>query len=115
MNALASAAKGYADQLVCMKAREMDRPSAIRSVANETGLPTGTVENAMRGRLKAKAAFVLEPLRALYIRKLAREIERLEHELSIARLAASRPDDSEILAASAALMDVRQTLDRARG
>ena len=114
MNALASAAKGYADFLVHQKTRTMNRPDAIRSVANDAGLPPGSVENASRGRLKAKVSFVRDALRDLYIRKLAQEIGRLEHELSIARLASARPDDSEILAAATALQKVRETLDRAR-
>ena len=114
MNVLASAAKGYADECVRFETRTKDRPTAIRAVANDTGLSPGTIENVMRGRHKSKFAFVIEPLRSLYIRKLAKEIERLEHELSLARLASARPDDCEILAAATALQKVRETLDRAR-
>ncbi len=94
---------------------EADR-SGVRSaealpvVARREGVAPGTIENILRGRVKAVAGWVRDRLRAAVIRELQAEIGRLEHELAVARLGAARPSDDEVFAAEAALAQARKLL-----
>lgn len=104
-------------QALARRCLEMDRGGGDKRarLARRAGISPGTVENSLKGRLKAKAAWVAALYREVLIRELEKEVAALEHELAVQRFAASRPDSDEIIAAVASLKAVRQTLDRAKG
>lgn len=104
-------------QALARRCLEIDRAQGDKRarLARRAGVSPGTVENSLRGRLKAKAAWVASLYREVLIRELGKEVAALEHELATQRLAAGRPDSDEIFAAMASLKEVRQTLDRAKG
>lgn len=96
---------------------EADR-SGVRSaealpvVARREGVAPGTIENILRGRVKAVAGWVRDRLRAAVIRELQAEIQRLEHELAVARLSAAHPTEDEVAAVEAALAQAKRLLSR---
>lgn len=87
-------------------------PRAARTVARRLAVPVSCIDNIRRGRIKSISAMVADKIKAAVIAQLQSEIAALEHELAIARRIASRPDDAEILAASAALEAVKAMLNK---
>lgn len=85
-------------------------PGARATVARRLGVLPGTLENISRGRTKGVRAWIFETLRAAVIRDLEGEIQKLEHELEVARLCASRLDEDEVFAAQAAIRNARRLL-----
>lgn len=85
---------------------------ARERVASRLGVAPGTLENLLRGRLKAVASYVRDRLRSAVIRQLEAEIQRLEHELAVARLGALGPTDDDVAQAEAALEKARAFLNR---
>ena len=72
-------------------------------VARREGVPTSTLDNILRGRVKQVAAWVRDSLARGVVRELQNEINRLEHEIQLARISADQPRDADLLAAEAAL------------
>lgn len=95
-------------------APSLHQAEALQILAAETGLPVGRFENALRRRLGASLLETNILLRQMASRVLTEELSRLQQDLD-ALNAMEPPRCDEILAASAALRDVRETLDRARG
>ncbi len=83
---------------------------ARKEAASMAGVGHGTIENLLRKRVKTVAGWVRDRLRDAVIRGLQLEIQRLTHELEMARRSSARPDDDEILAAEAALETARALL-----
>lgn len=83
---------------------------ARKRVAAREGIAPSTVDNILRRRVKAVAGWVRDRLRAALIRELQAELMRLEHELSIARLAAESTSDRDVAAAEAALAQAKRLL-----
>lgn len=100
-----------ADKLVkqTMIDSHVKRPEARRIVAREVGVAPGTFENLKRGRLK-NVDWVAAKINAAVIRRIEREIERLQHELEVARRVAARPDDAAIFEAQAAIDHARKLI-----
>lgn len=99
----------------CLELDRSDEDDKYASLARKAGLSRGTIENTLRARLKAKAAFVIPRLKGVLIRELEKEAAAIEHELTLLRLTSERPDSDEIFAAMESLKAVRQTLERAKG
>lgn len=83
-------------------------------VANRLGVLPGTLENLRNGRAKEVASHVYARLRAAVITELEREIQRLSHEISIARQAGLDPRDDDFAAAETALAKARSEIDRVK-
>jgi len=58
---------------------------ARRSLASKLRIGVGTFENLVRARVKSVDTVIRDRLHALLIRELETEIERLSHELAMAR------------------------------
>ena len=114
MDAYADAAHLYARRLTNIEAErgegdgKADAP--YRRVARRLGISPGTMENALRKRLKSKAAWVRDVLRQAYLTELAKEIGALENELEIARREEARSSDSEILEIETVVASLREKL-----
>jgi hypothetical protein len=83
---------------------------AREAVARRVIVPTGTLENLRKGRLKAIAVHVYDRLRSGLIRELEAEVRHLEHELQILRATGADPRENEIAAVVASLQHARQAL-----
>ena len=69
----------------------LDLPTAIKTVARRVGIAPGSLENLVRGRAKKVTLSVAEAIRAAVVSDLSAEIERLQHELDIARQSGVHP------------------------
>lgn len=78
------------------KARVGSVGHARRSLANKLRIGVGTFENLVRERVKSVDAAIRDRLHALLIRELESEIERLSHELAMARQSGVRLDSGEV-------------------
>ena len=65
---------------------------ARRSIASRLKVGVGTFENILRERVKSVDAALRDKLQALLIHELENEIDRLTHELEIARQTGLRLD-----------------------
>lgn len=83
---------------------------ARERVASRVGVSSGTFENIVRRRIKSVEGWLRDKLKACLIRELQAELQRLEHELAVARLGAMAPSEDEIAAAEAAIADARRIL-----
>ena len=72
--------------------------AARKRVARQIGVSVGTLENLRNRSPKAVAAHIYARLKAGVIRKLEKELTRVEHELQIARQSGSHPADGEVQA-----------------
>lgn len=83
---------------------------AREAVARRVVVPSGTLENLRKGRLKAIGVHIYDRLRAGLIRELEAEVRHLEHELQILRTTGADPRDNEIAAVVASLAKAREAL-----
>lgn len=107
--------QNYAARVRELEQREAARssttiPNARRAIARRLKVSPGTLESLIRGRLKGLREEIAHRLRGLVIHELEAEIERLEHELSIARTIGTYADADQIDAAHAALEQARKLL-----
>lgn len=118
MDAYAEAAHLYARRMTDIETRRgegfSDEDAPYKRVARRVGISPGTMENALRKRLKSKAAWVRDILRSAYIKELSKEIGALENELEIARREEARSTDSEILEIEAVVQALRERLANVR-
>ena len=112
MNAIALEAQALARRCMELDRSEGDKKARLVRAAR---VPIGTVENTLRGRLKAKAAYAAGVFRQVLIEKLEHEARAIEHELDMLRRTSARPDSDEIFEAMQSLKKVRETLDRCKG
>lgn len=87
------------------------RDHARRAVARALQVPTGTVENAERGRLKRPEYGFVQRLRRLIVAALEREMGRLAHELEIARRSVADAPADQVGEVEAHLALARKALE----
>lgn len=85
---------------------------ARRIVARKIGVPPGALERLLAGRL-VHVERIADRINAYLSQRVARQIAELEHEVHLARAAADRVDQDELLRAEAALEAAREALRRA--
>lgn len=91
VGAIEESARRWTRELEASEARRSGVPirMARRIVARRAGLSPGTLENINLRRTKGVRLFVFEALRALFIEETQRELNRLSHDLELARAAGS--------------------------
>ena len=82
-------------------------------VANRIGVAPGTLENLRRLRTKIVPNWLMNRLRAEFILVLQSEIQRLEHEIHIARQTGVDHRDDMLASAETQLQTARQIFDEA--
>lgn len=87
------------------------RDRARRAVARALQVPTGTVENAERGRLKRPEYGFVQRLRRLIVSALERELGRLTHELEMARASVGDASADRMGAVQAHLDAARKAME----
>ena len=87
----------------------LKKPDARRVLAREIGVAPGAIERLCNGTL-VHFERVADRLNAYMVRRIERQIARLEGELVIARLAARRPDEVDLAKAEAALEDAKRAI-----
>lgn len=80
------------------------------SVARQTSIAPGTLENLRKGRLKTIAVDVYERLQAGVIRKLESELLHVQHELQVARQSGVDPRSGYFQSALASEARIREAL-----
>ncbi len=98
--------------LVRMRAKRagLDVPAARRAIATDLHVSPSKVERAEKGRFKSVGAWLFGRVRGLVIREIENEIQRLTHELEIARQCGSDPRSFDTGAVEARLAEVRRLL-----
>jgi hypothetical protein len=87
---------------------------AREMVARKIGVQPGTLENLRRGRTKGIRVWIAERIRAAVVKELEAEINRLTHDLEMARASGVRVGSTEIIAAETALARAREVIEAAR-
>lgn len=77
---------------------------ARRAVASRCGIAPGTLENLRRERAKVVPHWIMARVRAAFIAILQSEIQRLEHDITIARQVGLDDRDDDLAAAAAQLV-----------
>ena len=97
------------------EARRLGIPitSARSRVANRIGVAPGTLENLRRLRTKIVPSWMMNRIRAEFIAVLQSEIQRLEHEIQIARQTGTDHRDDLLASAETQLAAARQVFDEA--
>jgi hypothetical protein len=97
------------------EARRLGIPvtSARSRVANRIGVAPGTLENLRRLRTKIVPNWLMNRIRAEFIAVLQSEIQRLSHEIDIARQTGADHRDDLLAAAEAQLYAAREVFDEA--
>lgn len=83
------------------KRRGCSREIARPFLASRLKVLPGTIENIIRGRVKEPRERIKDAVRNAFIREMEMEIQRLSHEIEMARASGARPDDHEIVEAKA--------------
>lgn len=99
--------------LVRMRAKRagVDVPAARRAVAADLHVSPSKVERAEKGRFKTVGAWLFDRVRGLVIREIENEIQRLTHELEIARQCGADPRSLDAGEIEARLAEVRGLLN----
>lgn len=79
-------------------------------VAREVGVSPGTLENLRKRRLKSLGAHIYDALQRATVRRLERELARIEHELQLLKQQGEDPRSGEVQAVLASREAVRQAL-----
>jgi microcompartment protein CcmL/EutN len=83
-----------------LERRERGRGFPVKAararLADKLRVGYGTFENLVRGRVKTVDASIRDRLQALLIREIEAEIQRLQHELEIARQTGARLDSDQV-------------------
>ena len=85
--------------------------SARSRVANRIGVAPGTLENLRRLRTKIVPNWLMNRIRAEFIAVLQSEIQRLEHEIQIARQTGMDHRDDDLAKAEAQLASAKEILE----
>lgn len=92
--------------------RRSQSVSAIRpDVARKLKAAPGTLENIRRYRSKVIPSWLMERIRAEFIKLLQSEIQGLEHEIHLARQTGADHSGSALVAAETQLAAARQILE----
>lgn len=107
MNALAdvSAANRLTSAIEAAEARRLGLSirDARPSVARRLRAAPGTIENIRRMRLKRIPSWLMDRLRSEFIAVLQHEIQRLQHEITVARQTGMDDRDDDLATAQAQL------------
>ena len=87
--------------------------SARSRVANRIGVAPGTLENLRRLRTKIVPNWLMNRIRAEFIAVLQSEIQRLEHEIQIARQTGADHRDNLLASAETQLAAAREVFEEA--
>ena len=103
----------FARTLEDVEARRLGIPTsdARGRIANRLGVSPGTLENIRRLRTKIVPNWLMNKVRLELIAVLQLEIQRLEHEVHIARQTGSDHRDDALLAAETQLAKAREALN----
>jgi len=85
--------------------------NARASIARETKIAPGTLENIRRKRTKGVRGWIAETIRAALLRELQREITRLNHEFKMLVASGAGHRDCEMEQVAADLARVKLSLD----
>lgn len=115
MNAMSdiSTINRFATSLENAEARRLgvNGTEARRRVASRIGVAPGTLENIRRLRTKIVPNWLMNKVRSELIAVLQLEIQRLEHEVHVARQTGLGNRDDALIAAETQLAKARQALD----
>jgi hypothetical protein len=97
------------------EARRLGIPvtSARSRVANRIGVAPGTLENLRRLRTKIVPNWLMNRLRVEFIAVLQSEIQRLEHEIHLARQTGADHRDDLLASAETQLAAAREVFEEA--
>lgn len=97
------------------EARRLGVPitSARARIANRIGVAPGTLENLRRLRTKIVPNWLMNRIRAEFVAVLQSEIQRLEHEIHLARQTGADHRDDMLASAQTQLATARQIFDEA--
>jgi hypothetical protein len=97
------------------EARRLGVPTkdARRSLARKLKASPGTLENIRRFRTKLVPHWLMSKLRGEFVAALQLEIQRLEHEIHLARQTGMDHRDDALSAAEAQLQSARKILEEA--
>jgi hypothetical protein len=84
---------------------------ARSSIARETRLAPGTLENIRKQRTKGIRGWIADTIRGALLRELEREMARLQHEYQILMASGSSHRDSEMEQVVADLARARKALE----
>ena len=84
---------------------------ARASIARETRIAPGTLENIKRQRTKGVRGWIADTIRGALVRELQREITRLNHELEMLLQRGASHRDCEMEQVGADIARVRQSLE----
>ena len=84
---------------------------ARASIARETRIAPGTLENIKRSRTKGVRGWIADTIRGALVCELQREIERLNHELQILLQRGADHREPEMAEVQNLIVRVRQTLE----
>ena len=115
MNAVSdiSTVNRFASALEDSEARRLgiNIPAARRRIAGRIGVSPGTLENIRRLRTKIIPSWLMNKVRAELVSVLQLEIQRLEHEVHLARQIGSDHRDDALASAETQLASVRKILE----
>lgn len=84
---------------------------AVRErVARRISSSPGFLENLRRGRIKNVPSWLMQRLRDAMVSELTSEIQRLEHEIAIAKQIGVDPREDEISKAAAQIAETKKLL-----
>lgn len=108
---MSNAASCWAEALVSRERRSgATKPESIRRAARRARVSPGQIEGLLRGRVKDPKTSLVERLRAAFISEAAREIERLNHEIMLARKAGLGSDHGALREARSAIRALETAL-----
>lgn len=104
----------WAEELEVREAKERgsSREDARPFLASKLKMLPGTLENIFRGRIKEPKQKTIDAVRNAFIRELEAEIQRLEHEVFMARQSGAAPDAHEIFEAQSHIEAAKSLLGK---
>lgn len=105
-------AQKYARLLENTEARRLGLPvrEARESVARRLRSSPGFLQNLRNNRIKRIPSWLMDKLKEVFIAELQTEVQRLQHEIHLARQIGTRASDDEILAAETQIEAVKKIL-----
>lgn len=81
-----------------------------KRVARKVSSSPGFFENLQRGRIKSVPSWLMRKLRDALVEELQTEVQKLQHEIHLARQTGEGPDSDAIFAAEARLAEAKKIL-----
>lgn len=79
-------------------------------VARKVSSSPGFFENLQRGRIKSVPAWLMRKMRDALVEALQTEVQKLQHEIHLARQTGEGPDSDAIFEAEARLVEAKKIL-----